>query len=71
MQVDEVYRGMMVAAAHMHLMIRDAYDSARFCPTENPAQHQNIRQWVIHPFYPFPMHWSGSLTKIRAIQIDG
>lgn len=43
-QLEEVYRGMMITAAHLHLMIRDAYDSARFCPTENHAQHQNIRQ---------------------------
>ncbi len=43
-QLEEVYRGMMITAAHLHLMIRDAYDSARFCPSENHAQHQNIRQ---------------------------
>ena len=50
--MEEVYRGIMVTAAHLHLMVRDAYDSARFCPTENHAQYQNIRQWVKK--IPFP-----------------
>lgn len=44
--LEEIYRGLIISAAHLHLMIRDAYDSARYCPSENRAQHHNIRQYV-------------------------
>ncbi|XP_057380191.1 uncharacterized protein LOC130702524 [Daphnia carinata] len=43
-QLEEVYRTLMIFSTHLHLMIRDAYESSRFCPSENYVRLQNMQQ---------------------------
>lgn len=43
-QLEEVYRTLLILSTHLHLMIRDAYDSTRFCPSENYVRLRNIQQ---------------------------
>jgi len=53
----EIYRNLLISAAHLHLIILDAYESTRFCPAENrPQHHQTIRKYVTgnqHFFFIF------------------
>lgn len=44
-QLEEVYRTLLILSTHLHLMIRDAYDSTRFCPSENYVRLRNIQQY--------------------------
>jgi hypothetical protein len=43
-QLGELYRSLMIIAAHLHVMIHDVHDSARFCPLENVAHLQMLQQ---------------------------
>ena len=63
--MSDVYRGLANTAAHLHLMIRDAFDAGRYCPNENRAQHSNIRQWVFSKL----IYWSEMLMYMFNIVI--
>ena len=43
-QLGELYRSLMIIAAHLHVMIHDVRDFARFCPLENVAHLQMLQQ---------------------------
>ena len=43
----ELYKGLMMASAHIHLMTRDALDSSRHCYREGMSQLRAAHQWVL------------------------
>ena len=45
-QLGELYRSLMIIAAHLHVMIHDVHDSTRFCPLESVAHLQMLQQWA-------------------------
>ena len=42
----ELYRGLLIASAHLHLMTRDALDSSRHCYRDGMSQLRAAHQWV-------------------------
>ncbi len=52
-QLGELYRSLMIIAAHLHVMIHDVHDSSRFCPLENVAHLQMLQQWAFELFLSY------------------
>ena len=57
----------MIIAAHLHLMIYDLYDSARFCASENFAQLQILRQWNRLLFHLSKQHELINMFKLSRL----
>ncbi|XP_046457566.1 uncharacterized protein LOC124204531 isoform X2 [Daphnia pulex] len=45
-QLQEIYRSLIIVVLHLYAIIRDIYNSARLCPSESLAHLQILRQLI-------------------------